>query len=152
MGRSRVVVAVVTAGVFLFGPVATASAATLTEDARSLRNSIVTLTTDYEQDFGDRVSPEERTELAAMGAQARQDIGALVSALRKAERTKSSTDWRRARALHTAALTSAQARFDRAASLLQPRLTLREQIQAYSDYTNTLREFERLGQRIPAGR
>jgi hypothetical protein len=35
--------------------------------------------------------------------------------------------------------------------MLQPQLTLGEQLQAYSDYTRTLREFERLGQQIPSG-
>lgn len=141
-------------GLLTFGAASTAQAATLTEDTRALRDSVVLLTQDYERDYGSRVTAEQRAELASMGAQARREMNALVSAMRRAERTDSSADWRAARVLHTRALTTAEARFERAAALLQPHLNLGEQLKAYSDYTGTLREFERLGQRIPvkAGR
>lgn len=152
MGLARALVASAVAVVILSGPVASANAATVTEDARALRDSIVLMTKDYERDFGGRVAAAERRELAAMGAQARREMNALVGAVRKAERTNAADDWRQARGVHTSALTTAQARFERAATLLQPRLSLREQIQAYSDYNRTLREFERLGQRFPAVR
>ena len=146
--RSILVISIL-AGLLTLGPIATAQAATLTDDARSLRDSVVVLTQDYERNYGTRVTTEERTELQAMGAQARREMNALVSAVRRAERTEREIDWRKARVLHTSALTTAEARFDRAAALLQPRLSLGEQLRAYSDYTRTMREFERLGQRIP---
>ena len=152
MGLTRVAVTVLTVITVSVATATSASAATVTDDARALRDSIVVLTQDYEKDFGGRVTAAERSELSAMGTQARKEMNALVGAIRKAERTNAPADWQTARTVHTSALATAQVRFDRAAALLQPRLSLREQVQAYADYTRTLREFERLGQRIPAGR
>lgn len=152
MGLTRLAVAVLTVTTIFVGTATSASAATITDDARTLRDSIIVLTQNYEKDFGGRVAVAERRELSAMGAQARKEMNALVGAIRKAERTNAPADWQMARTVHTSALATAQVRFDRAAALLQPRLSLREQVQAYADYTRTLREFERLGQRIPAGR
>ena len=147
----RILVTGVLSGALLFGTTGVAVASTLTDDARSLRDSVVQLTQDYERDFGSRVTPAERDELTSMGAQARREMIRLVGAIRTAERTNRTADWRTARAVHEAALTTAEARFERAAAMLQPQLTLGEQLAAYSDYTRTLREFERLGQQIPTG-
>lgn len=145
----RILVISILAGLLTLGPIATAQAVTLTDDARLLRDSVVVLTQDYEKNYGTRVTTEERTEFQAMGAQARREMNALVSAARRAERTDREVDWRKARVLHNSALTTAKTRFDRAAALLQPRLSLGEQKRAYSDYTRTMRKIERLGQRIP---
>ncbi|MFM9049427.1 MAG: hypothetical protein ACKOMX_05215 [Actinomycetota bacterium] len=149
---TRIATVLALASALLLGPVAIAHATTVADDAKSLRNSVGSLTQDYERDYGSRVTPTERAELTTMAAQARREMNGLVGAIRKAERTDKGSDWRTARDLHSSALAMAQTRFDRAATLLRPRLSIREQLAAYSDYTRTLQEFERLGQRLPAGR
>lgn len=150
MSVRRILVATVLGVVMVLGPAGVAYADTLTEDARALRDSVVQLTQDYERDFRDRVTPTERDELMSMGIQARREMNRLVGAIRTAERTDRVADWRTARTLHAAALTTAEARFERAAAILQPRLSLGEQLTAYADYSRTLRQFERLGQQIPS--
>ena len=133
----------------LAGPASPALAASLTQDARSLRTSVVQLTQDYEREYGPRVSAAERAELTSLSAQARRQMTALVGAIRKAERSNRAADWRAARSVHASALAAAETNFERAAALLQPRLSLGEQLRAYSDYTRTLREFQQLGDQIP---
>jgi hypothetical protein len=148
----RVLIPGLLIGLLTLGAAQAAHAATLTEDTRALRDSVVLLTRDYEGDFGSRVTAEQRAELASMGAQARRHMTGLVAAVRRAERTQRPADWRNARTLHSRALATTKTRFEQAASILRPHLTLGEPLRAYSDYTSTLDDFQRLGERISAAR
>ena len=124
------------------------AATTVLQDARQVRGEIVRLTDEYADKYSNRVSPAERTELNSMAAQARRELTGVVVAVRKAQRTNAATHWNEAAARHRVARERAEANFARAQEILGPRLSLIEQLNAFSDYSEAMRSYDELGTRI----
>ena len=124
------------------------AAATILQDARQVRNEIVRLTDEYAAKYANRVSPSERVELESMASQARRELTGVVVAVRKAQRTNKGVHWKQASARHTLARSRAEANFARAQDILGPRLSLIEQLNAFSDYSEAMRSYDELGTRI----
>lgn len=135
----------------LVGVQSPVAAASILLETQQVRSAVVALTREYSQEYSDRVSPAERNELASMAAQARGELNGLVSAVRRAERTDRRTDWNRAAATHQRARAQADVNFERAKQILAPRLSLREQLSAYADFSAAMRSFDALGDRISKG-
>lgn len=125
-----------------------ASATTVLQDAQQVRSELVRLTDEYAAKYSNRVSPAERTELRSMAAQARRELTGVVIAVRKAQRTNTTSRWKAAAARHDVARQRAEANFARAQKILSPRLSLIEQWNAFDDYSSAMRAFDELGMRI----
>lgn len=132
----------------LLGVQSPAAAASVLLEAQQVRGEVVALTREYSREYADRVSPAERQELDSMAAQARRELTGLVSAVRRAERTGRSEDWKRAAATHERARARADVNFERARQILTPHMSLREQLSAFADFSTAMRSFDALGDSI----
>lgn len=146
--RWRTVIAASLVGALLLVGVQPASATTALQDARQVRSELVRLTDAYAAKYAGRVSPSERVELESMASQARRELTGVVVAVRKAQRTNKGVHWDDAVARHRSARQKAEANFARAQEILGPRLSLVEQWSAFTDYSEAMRSFDDLGDRI----
>lgn len=146
--RWRTVIAASLVGALLLVGVQPASATTALQDARQVRSELVRLTDAYAAKYASRVSPSERVELESMASQARRELTGVVVAVRKAQRTNKGVHWDDAVARHRSARQKAEANFARAQEILGPRLSLVEQWSAFTDYSEAMRSFDDLGDRI----
>ncbi len=133
-------------------------AAAASSEARRLRRQVAALLQGYLDDYGDRFTPAEITELLAYKANADRQLAGVVVTTKRLKRliaigapkatTRSAgraaqTSWRRAR-------TTADATWEGARRIMEPRLSLFEQIGALRDYNATSGRFDDLGATISA--
>lgn len=102
----------------------------------------------YEESYGDRLQSSERKQLAALRVQAAEQLTLLVTDIRRAERTQKSSDWLRAQQTHSRAEAQAESGLERARGILEPKLSLLEQLTALSDYSTSMDQFQSLGLRV----
>lgn len=132
--------------VVLIGSSAPAAASTsLTTQASQVRASVVDLSREFEQRYGPRVTSTERRELREMTREARREMNTLQRLVSKADRTQSPRDWRRALDHYEVIRATGDTRLDEARDILAPRMSLAEQLQAWSTASSVLQDLDSLG-------
>jgi hypothetical protein len=158
-------------GLVLIGPVSTpaaaaspisasvpsaSAAARANADARALRRDVATLLKQYIDGYGDRFSVAERKQLLGFRADADRQLAHVVlatSALSRVDAVRAPARTRRAaganaRASWRRAKAAADASFESARQIMEPKLSLFEQLSALRDYNTMMDRFDALGTRI----
>lgn len=140
-------------------------AGTLTQDAASatretirLRQQTRALITQYLTDYGDRFTPEERATLVGLRAEADRSLATLVVSMRRLNAAiddpgsspSARSAARTALAAHGRARLKAEAAYEQARTIVEPKLSIFELLGAARDYDRMLGAFDALGERIRA--
>lgn len=137
-------------------PLTEATAAS--SDARQLRRDVASSLGKYLTTYGDRFTSRETTKLEELKARADRQLGFVVLAT---NRLRWSIANRSSRAQIAAAGTAAQttpkrarataeASFDQARAIVEPKLSVIERIRALSDYNSMMDRFDALGDQLAA--
>lgn len=121
---------------------------TLTSSANDVRTQLMGLMQTYETRYGPRVSASERRELRELVVDARNETRTLVRLVRKAERSNQTSDWRRAYRHYSAMRMTGDEGLAKAQAILQPRMSLTEQLDAWSNARSVLQELDSLGTQL----
>jgi hypothetical protein len=133
-------------------------ATTAGREARVLRRETAALLTGYLTDYGDRFTTIENEQLRAYQAEADRTLAGVVVTTKRlqalvadrAPRSQVLAAGRAAQRAHKRARTAAEASYDGARRIMEPRLSLFEGIAAIRDYDAMLGRFDDLGDRIDA--
>jgi hypothetical protein len=133
-------------------------AATASREARVLRRQTAALLAGYLTEYGDRFTEAQNEQLRAYRAEADRTLAGVVVTTRRlqglvtdrAPRSQILAAGRAAQRAHARARTAADASYDGARRIMEPRLSLFEGIAAIRDYDAMLGRFDRLGDRIDA--
>jgi hypothetical protein len=120
----------------------------LTTSAVEVRGEVTTLVEQYEAIYGPRVSLSERADLQAMSREARRDMNTLVRLTRKAERTNKAGDWQRASRHYAAIRTKGDERLADAQDIIAPKMSLTEQLSAWSQARSVMADLDSLGAQL----
>ena len=129
-----------------------------TREARLLRQETVAMLGRYLADYGDRFTTAENDQLRAYQATADRQLASVVvttrrlqsAVARSAPRTEILAAGRAAQRAHQRARSAAQASYEGARRIMEPRLSLFEGLGAIRDYDAMLGRFDELGDRIDA--
>lgn len=134
---------------FVLAPAASAAEkVSLTASASQARSQVISLVREYEARYGPRVSTSERAQLRNMARESHREMNALVRLIRKAERTNSPSDWRRAHSHYQRISVVADARLNQVRDILAPAMSLSEQIGAWSQARSVMQELDSLGSQL----
>lgn len=125
-------------------------------EARLLRQETVAMLGRYLADYGDRFTIAENDQLRAYRANADRQLAGVVvttkrlqsAVVRGAPRTEVLAVGRAAQRAHERARNAAQASYEGARRIMEPRLSLFEGIAAIRDYDAMLGRFDDLGESI----
>ena len=131
-------------------------ATSASREARGLRRETAALLTGYLTEFGDRFTEAENDQLRAYRAGADRQLAVVVVTTRRlqsavsagAPRSEVLAAGRAAQRAHQRARATAQASYEGARRIMEPRLSLFEGISAIRDYDAMLGRFDDLGERI----
>jgi hypothetical protein len=131
-------------------------AARASREARVLRRETAALLAGYLTEYDDRFTPAENDELIGYRAAADRTLAGVVVTTKRlqsllaagATRSQVLTAGRAAQRAHARARAAAEASYDGARRIMEPRLSLFEGIAAIREYDAMLRRFDDLGDRI----
>ena len=146
--RRLVVTSLLAVGLLVAPSTSAWASNSLTGSATEVRAEVTGLVSEYERAFGPRVSASERGELQAMSREARGDMNTLVRLVRKAERTKNTSDWRRAHSHYVAIRQKGDERLEEAQVIIAPHMSLTEQLGAWSQARTVMQDLDSLGSRL----
>lgn len=134
---------------FVLAPAASAAEkVSLTASASQARSQVISLVQEYEARYGPRVSTSERAQLRSMVRESRRETNTLVRLVRKAERTNSPSDWRRAYSHYVKISAIGDARLNQVRDILGPEMSLTEQLGAWSQARSVMQELDSLGSQL----
>lgn len=140
------------------GSISTVSAQSLTTETRELRTDVSQTIGTYVTTYGDRVSPQDKSQLLTLARQADKELRNVQRAITKADNIPASQRSRKLIAInsairtHTAARTRAETAFSTARSILEPQLSIFESLSALSDYNRLMNSFNELEAGLTAER
>jgi len=125
-----------------------ASAGTVTSDATLIRNDVLALTGEYAREYRQKVSPAENRLLSDMTREARAELNTLVRLVRRAEDSGRKSEWRRAQRHYTAMRVTGDQRLEEVRAIVQPHMSLSEQLSAWTNARAVLQDLDSLGGKI----
>lgn len=133
-------------------------ATSASREARQLRRETAALLTGYLTQYGDRFTTAENDELRAYQSEADRQLASVVVTTKRlqslvaarAPRSQILTAGRAAQRAHERARLAADASYEGARRIMEPRLSLFEGIAAIREYDAMLGRFDDLGDRIDA--
>ena len=156
--RFRWLAAISVSIALVVGSPSIAMAGTLANETRDLRTDVSQTIGSYVTKYGDRVTPTQKATLTSLARDADKELLKVQRAVSRAENIPSSQRSKKLIAInaalrtHAAAESRAEASLASARSILEPKLSLFEALNALSDYERLMDSYDNLGTALKAQR